>query len=92
MSSTALVTMTQSLAGQFGMTEVQPQELIDILKATAFKSQDRDTVVSDAQMTALLVIANQYRLNPWTKEIHAFTKGGAVVPIVGIDGWSRIIN
>ena len=37
-----------------------PGELIAVLKATAFKGQ-----VSDAQMTALLVVANQYGLNPW---------------------------
>lgn len=41
--------------------------LIETLKATAFKGQ-----VTDAQMTALMVVANQYGLNPWTKEIYAF--------------------
>jgi hypothetical protein len=58
------------------------------LKATAFKGQ-----VSDAQMTALLIVANQYGLNPWTKEIYAFPdKNNGIVPVVGVDGWSRIIN
>lgn len=59
-----------------------------VLKATAFKGQ-----VSDAQMTALLIVANQYGLNPWTKEIYAFPdKQNGIVPVVGVDGWSRIIN
>lgn len=63
-------------------------ELVAVLKATAFKGQ-----VSDAQMTALLVVANQYGLNPWTKEIYAFPdKNNGIVPVVGVDGWSRIIN
>jgi hypothetical protein len=63
-------------------------DLIGTLKATAFKGQ-----VSDAQMTALLVVANQYALNPWTKEIYAFPdKNNGIVPVVGVDGWSRIIN
>jgi phage recombination protein Bet len=62
--------------------------LIETLKATAFKGQ-----VSDAQMTALMIVANQYGLNPWTKEIYAFPdKNNGIVPVVGVDGWARIIN
>lgn len=64
------------------------EELIQTLKATAFKGQ-----VSDAQMTALLIVAQQYGLSPWTKEIYAFPdKNNGIVPVVGVDGWSRIIN
>ncbi len=64
------------------------QELIQVLKATAFKGD-----VSDAQMAALMVVANQYHLNPFTKEIYAFPdKQNGIVPVVGVDGWSRIIN
>lgn len=63
-------------------------ELIATLKATAFKGQ-----VNDAQMTALLIVAQQYGLSPWTKEIYAFPdKNNGIVPVVGVDGWSRIIN
>ena len=33
------------------------------------------------------------RLVPFTREIHAFTSGDkGVVPIVGIDGWTKIVN
>lgn len=84
--STALATLTQTLATKLSMGD--GTELIETLKATAFKGQ-----VSDAQMTALLVVANQYGLNPWTKEIYAFPdKNNGIVPVVGVDGWSRIIN
>jgi len=84
--STALVTLTSKLAAAFDMGD--GAELITTLKATAFKGQ-----VSDAQMTALLIVANQYRLNPWTKEIYAFPdKNNGIVPVVGVDGWARIIN
>ena len=63
-------------------------ELIATLKATAFKGQ-----VNDAQMTALLIVAQQYGLSPWTKEIYAFPdKKNGIVPVVGVDGWARIIN
>jgi phage recombination protein Bet len=65
--------------------------LIDTLKATAFKVNDG--VVSDAQMMALLIVADQHGLNPFTKEIYAFPdKKNGIVPVVGVDGWSRIIN
>ncbi len=84
--STALVSLTSKLAEKFGMSGADG--VIDILKATAFKGQ-----VSDAQMTALMVVANQYGLNPWTREIYAFPdKNNGIVPVVGVDGWSRIIN
>lgn len=84
--SNALATLTQKLAARLDMGD--GADLIDTLKVTAFKGQ-----VSDAQMTALMVVANQYGLNPWTKEIYAFPdKTNGIVPVVGVDGWSRIIN
>jgi phage recombination protein Bet len=86
LTSTALVTLTNKLAATLDMGD--GTGLMETLKATAFKGQ-----VSDAQMTALLIVANQYGLNPWTKEIYAFPdKNNGIVPVVGVDGWSRIIN
>jgi phage recombination protein Bet len=84
---TALVTQQAAkLATLFNIPE--SSDLVAVLKATAFKGQ-----VSDAQMSALLIVANQYNLNPWTKEIYAFPdKNNGIVPVVGVDGWSRIIN
>jgi phage recombination protein Bet len=84
--STALSTLANKLAARLEMGDAG--NLIETLKATAFRGQ-----VSDAQMTALMVVANQYGLNPWTKEIYAFPdKNNGIVPVVGVDGWSRIIN
>lgn len=76
------------LAKQFNIAGSE-QELVATLKATAFKGN-----VSDAQMAALMLVAGQYGLNPFTKEIYAFPNsyGGGIVPVVGVDGWSRIIN
>lgn len=85
--STALTALTSRLAAKLNMGD-DGSSLIQTLKATAFKGD-----VSDAQMTALLVVANQYGLNPWTKEIYAFPdKKNGIVPVVGVDGWARIIN
>lgn len=84
--STALVSLTSQLAKSFNLGD--GQELMQTLKQTAFKGQ-----VSDSQMTALLIVANQYKLNPWTKEIYAFPdQNNGIVPVVGVDGWARIIN
>lgn len=77
--------LASKLAERFGM-DANP-EIIDVLKKTAFKGD-----VSDAQMGALLVVANQYGLNPWVKEIYAFPDKGSIVPVVGVDGWARIVN
>lgn len=73
------------MAGNYG---IDPEKMLATLKETAFKGN-----VSNEQMLALLVVADQYQLNPFTKEIYAFpAQGGAIVPVVGVDGWSRIIN
>lgn len=85
--SNALVELTGKLATTLNMG-ANGAELFSVLKATAFKGN-----ATDAQMTALLVVANQYGLNPFTKELYAFPdKNNGIVPVVGVDGWSRIIN
>ncbi|KGQ42085.1 phage recombination protein Bet [Gallibacterium anatis] len=84
--ATALQTLTQKLANRFEITD--GSDLMATLKNTAFKGN-----VNDSQMTALLIVANQYGLNPWTKEIYAFPDhNNGIVPIVGVDGWARILN
>lgn len=86
--STALATLSGKLAQRFGME--QDAELITTLKQTAFKSREP---ASDAQLTALMVIANEYGLNPFTKEIYAYPdQHKGIVPVVGVDGWIRIVN
>lgn len=81
-----VVSQINKLAQLFAIPE--DGQLLDVLKATAFKGN-----VTDAQMSALLIVASQYGLNPWTKEIYAFPdKNNGIVPVVGVDGWARIIN
>jgi len=71
---------------------IEPDRLLSILKATAFKVPNGQEV-SHEQMAALLVVADQHGLSPFTKEIYAFPdKKNGIVPVVGVDGWSRIIN
>lgn len=70
---------------------IEPNKLMSTLKATAFK-QSGNNQVSDEQMASLLIVANEYNLNPFTKEIYAFPSNGGIQPIVSIDGWLKIIN
>ena len=85
--SNIITTQAAKLGERFGM-EGDGRELVQVLKSTAFKGE-----VTDAQMAALMVVANQYGLNPFTRELFAFPdKQNGIVPVVGVDGWSRIIN
>ena len=76
-----------ALAKQFNI-QGDPQELVETLKATAFRSN-----ATDAQFNALMIVSTQYGLNPFTREIYAFPdKNNGITPVVGVDGWARIIN
>lgn len=75
---------------QFG---VEPGKVMGILKATCFSTGKNEDPASDAEVAALLIVAKQYGLNPFLKQIFAFRdKKGGIVPVVGTDGWLGIIN
>lgn len=63
-----------------------------IMTNTLMKAKGNDRQVSHEELMVFMSIANEYRLNPLTKEIYAFNNRGAIQPIVSIDGWLRIIN
>lgn len=74
-----------SMATKFGM------------EPAAFEATVRATCGCDKatkeQFAAFLLVANEYGLNPVTKEIYAFpTRAGGIQPIVGIDGWMTMAN
>ena len=88
-SATAAASLVERMSNRFG---VDADKLLHILKATAFR-QKKDQEISNEQLAALLVVAEQYNLNPFTREIYAFPdKSNGIVPVVGVDGWSRIVN
>lgn len=77
--------LIHKFAARFG---VEPEKMMATLKATAFRGD-----VSNEQMMALLIVADQYGLNPWVKELYAFPdKNNGIVPVIGVDGWARIVN
>jgi phage recombination protein Bet len=90
--NTALAATKQTLVQRFAEKySVDESKFLDTLKATAFKQKD-NVQITNEQMTMLLVVADQYGLNPFTKEIYAYPDKGAIVPVVSVDGWARIIN
>lgn len=92
MSTAVTAQPRASLVNKFAEKySVEPGKLLDTLKSTCFKQQG-DKEVSNEQMAALLIVADQYGLNPFTKEIYAFPDKGGIVPVVGVDGWARIVN
>lgn len=94
MSETAVVqrvevkrSLLKTMAHRF---EMEPSAFHDTLQATIMPSGVR---ASNEQLAAFLVVAQQYNLNPFTKEIYAFpAKGGGIQPIVSIDGWLKLAN
>jgi phage recombination protein Bet len=77
------------LAAMSDRLSIDPAELEQVLMKTVMPNPnvDREKVV------AFLSVANAYGLDPLKKEIYAFpAKGGAIQPIVSIDGWLSIIN
>lgn len=72
---------------------VDADELVKVLKATAFRQSSGNKEISNEQLLALLIVCDQYNLNPFTKEIYAYPDNfGGIVPVVGVDGWNRIAN
>ncbi len=79
------MTALESLAARLAL---DPQKLQDTLAKTAFAS-----CTSYEEFMVCVMVANEYELNPLTKEIYAFPKrGGGVVPMVAYDGWVKIMN
>lgn len=93
-SNVAVIPRRNNLAHKFAERfSIDESKVMDILKATAFKQRDGQPPATDEQMTALMIVADQYGLNPFTKEIYAYPdKQNGIVPVVGVDGWSRIMN
>lgn len=76
--------MLVELADRMG---VSPSQAFSVIRKTIAPK------ANEQELMAFCIVANQYKLNPFLKEIYAFpNKNGGIVPIVGIDGWLRLIN
>jgi len=85
-------TLLERLGAKY-LPDTPKAEVLSILQQTAFRTGKDQPPATPAQVAALLVVADQYGLNPWTKELFAFPdKQNGIVPVVGVDGWNRIAN
>ena len=77
---------SSALATMAGRLSVDPNKLLDTLKATCFKG------ASAEEMLVLVAVSNRYGLDPLTKQIYAFPSKGGITPVVSVDGWLHILN
>lgn len=93
MDSSNAKNQTQSLiarlATKFG---VEPGKLLKCLTSQVFKQSD-GAVPTNEELMVLLLVCENFGLNPFNREIFAFRgKSGDIVPVVSLDGWARIVR
>lgn len=77
------------LAGRFG---VESNRLLKCLTTQVFKQAD-GRQPSNEELMVLLLVCENFGLNPFNREIFAFRgKGGEIVPVVSLDGWAKIVR
>jgi len=72
------------LAQHFGMDKAA---FVATLKGTIMAPN-----VTNEQLAAFCLVAKEYKLNPFTKEIFAFPNRGGIQPVVSVDGWMKLVN
>jgi phage recombination protein Bet len=76
-----------ALAVMASKFSVEPAKLLETLKATLMPKATNEELLS------FVVTANQYGLNPFTREIYAFpARNGGIQPVVSVDGWIKMMN
>lgn len=86
--------LVTELATKYG---VEANKFLHALKTTVFHQGYKDgkakPELTNAEIAAGLIVAREYNLNPFTKEIFVFKgQGDKLLIIVSIDGWTAIVN
>lgn len=96
---TALATQTAptinrpGIVAKFGERyDLDPAKVMGIVAQTIFRQGSNEQPLSNEEVAAALIVANAYELNPFTKELYAFRSKGKLLIVVGVDGWSTIVN
>jgi len=72
---------------------LSPGTFLNTIKSTIMKPGKDGRIASNEEIAAFLIVANKYKLDPFTNEIYAFpSKKGGIVPVVGVDGFVSMIN
>lgn len=83
--------VTQLMATKYNLN---PEAFLKTIKATVMRPGKDGRVATNEEVTAFLLVAHKYNLDPFTNEIYAFpAKKGGIIPIVGVDGFvSQMTN
>lgn len=67
---------------------VEPGKMLATLRDTVFRG------ANESELLMLVVIANEYQLNPLLREIYAFKRkdGDGIQAVVSVDGWIKVVN
>lgn len=85
LASQSRVSLLASMADRYGM---DPKAF-----EITVRSQVMPAHHSNEEFAACMLVANQYKLNPFTKEVYFMkTRGGTIQPIVSVDGWVKQAN
>lgn len=76
--------LISAMAARYG---IEPDKFLATVKATIMPKG-----ATNEQIAAFLMVANEYKLSPFTREIFAFPSNGGIVPVVSVDGWIKLIN
>lgn len=83
-------TIVGQLAENYGLA---PEVFLKTLRDTVFVPSKKDPrPFSNEEMAAALVLAKEYDLNPFAKEIYLTRSRGKLLVIVPVDGWTKIVN
>lgn len=84
--SKKVASLTEVMASKFSM---DGENFFKTFKATVFKSLKRQ--VTNEEVAMMMLVCRQYELNPFVGQVFAFpAKNGAIVPVVGVDGFVTI--
>ena len=89
LATTSKRSILESIGARY---QIDPAKVMSVLSATAFKQSKEEPPLTPEEFQAALIVANQYELNPFTKEIFAFRSKGKLLTVVSIDGWCAVIN
>lgn len=85
-----MTTAMTRLAENVGTT---PTEIKEVLSGMIISAKGQHgSVATDAELAVVSGICSQYKLNPLTREAHAFVSGGKLNVVIGIDGWLKVLN
>jgi len=73
------------MAAAHGFTEA---EYAETLIQTIFPQRK----ATKQEVWAICIVANEYKLNPLTREIYAFPGKNGIIPIISADGWYTIMQ